>query len=146
MWCEKNSISENYVVTFRTFTSYKIGLKSNKIWKVISGQRDKDYTMPLEIVKHLAIIMWERISTPNVPALAYHSRRKQSNEPIRIRIKDIKRGKTQASFSWLVLVLLRVRVVMIGCGFASHWLNKWGEFANQLHSGVNSIENRSMDS
>ena len=34
---------ENDVVTFHTFTSDKIGLRSKKIREVIFGQKDKDY-------------------------------------------------------------------------------------------------------
>ena len=64
-----------------------------------------------------------RKTKTKVITLANHKRRRAIHCPIKTRSNYTKRGKTRASKSRLVLVLL-----VIGVGFTSDWLRKWHEF------------------
>ena len=68
---------------------------------------------------------------------ASHKGHKAIHCPIKTRSNDTKRGKTCASKSWLVLVLL-----VIGFGFTSDWLRKWRKFFKPItkHSNANPKE------
>ena len=54
---------ENYVVTFHTFTSDKIGLKSKKIRKVISGKKTK-ITQQCDLLAMYILLLFTNWTTP----------------------------------------------------------------------------------